>query len=191
MAGQPWLLAVDQIRADIETTFTKVFNPASFDPTRIYQSGDYCNLAGTVWFAVAPVTGIDPVEPEWINEGESIVLIYENVEAIIPTNGALRLAQSWAETSTITLGRSGRWNRCDGTLTVWVYTPLNQGTSTGLRIAARIRETFLLWEKGIFTCGSQVTMTNPDGPRSILPAAGATFHGQLLTCSLTAIETVS
>ena len=192
MIEQPYLLALDAIRADIENTFTEVFSPASFDPTKIYQPDDRCVFAEDVWIAISPTAGIDPSAPEWLNEGKSMVLLYENVEAKIPPNGAIRLVQSWAGTSAITIpsGRSGRWRWADGTLTCWAYTPLGRGTSAGLQIAARIRSLFLHWEKGIFTCGSQVTMTSPDGPRSILPAAGATFHGHLLTCSLSAIETI-
>lgn len=192
MNKQPHLLAPDKIRADIEGTFSKVFDPAGFEPTKSYQPDDRAAFAGDVWIAISPIIGLAPSEPEWLNEGIAMVLLYENIEAKIPMNGAIRLVQSWASTSDLTIpsGRSGKWRFANGTLTCWAYTPLGRGTSLGLQIAARIRSLLLRWEKGIFTCGSQVTMTAPDGPRSILPAAGATFHGHLLTCSLLAIETV-
>jgi hypothetical protein len=188
------MLDPDRIRGDIEGTFTSVFNPAAFDAAISYAAGDRVNIDGMVWRAITPRPGQAPLEPSWEMEGEAVPLLYENVESSIPPNGAIRLVTSWASTDAITIpsGRSVRWNRCSGTLTCWVYTPINRGTSAGLRIAARIRRSFLLWSNGaIGTCGAQVTMTNPDGPRSILPAAGATFHGHLLTCSLTAIETIT
>jgi hypothetical protein len=188
------MLDLDRIRGDIEGTFAAVFNPPAFDAAASYVAGDRVNVSGMVWRAVTPTPGDAPVSPLWEVEGEAVALLYENVEGSIPANGAIRLVTSWASTEAFTIpsGRSGRWNRCSGTLTCWALTPINRGTSAGLRIAARIRKAFLLWSNGaIGTCGAQVTMTNPDGPRSILPAAGATFHGHVLTCSLTAIETIT
>lgn len=188
------MLDLDRIRGDIESTFADVFSPSAFDASRSYAPGERVNASGVVWRAVAPVLGMAPVEPAWESEGEAVALLYENVEGSIPPNGAIRLVTSWASTEAFTIpsGRSGRWNRCSGTLTCWALTPINRGTSAGLRIAMRIRKAFLLWSNGaIGTCGAQVTMTNPDGPRSILPAAGATFHGHVLTCSLTAIESIT
>ena len=188
------MLDLDRIRGDIESTFASVFNPPAFDAAVSYAAGDRVNAGGMVWKAITPILGESPVDPTWESEGEAVALLYENVESSIPSNGAIRLVASWASTQAITIpsGRSGQWNRCSGTLTCWAYSPINRGTSAGVRIAARIRQAFLLWSNGaIGTCGSQVTMTNPDGPRSILPAAGATFHAHVLTCSLTAIETIT
>jgi len=125
-------------------------------------------------------------------------ILYENTMSIdaalakLHPAGAVRLQVSWGSSRNRTMsGRYGRVREMEGTLTTWVHTPFNQGTVKALKAAAWLREFFLMRDRGwIDSCGSQISIQNPDGPRSVQPAAGSEFTTHVLTCSLITLETV-
>lgn len=146
---------------------------------------------------IAPTTD-DGVPGEWSFITWQLPVVYENtlgneaVLGMIGTGGAVRLQVSWGSSKNRTLsGRSGRVRELEGTLTSWVYTPVNQGTRKGLQAATWLRQFFLSRDKGwIDSCGADFSLRNPDGPRSVSPAGGTDFYTHVLTCSISLLETV-
>lgn len=139
----------------------------------------------------APVTG-------WEFLTWEMPILYENTmsvdEAMVKLRpaGAVRLQVSWGSSRNRTVsGRYGRVRQVEGTLTAWVYTPANQGTVKALKAAQWLREFFLNRDKGwINSCGNEVSVSNPDGPRSTQPPGGSEFYTHVITASLATLETV-
>jgi hypothetical protein len=140
----------------------------------------------------------DDVAGEWEFLTWEMPILYENTMSIdaalakLHPAGAVRLQVSWGSSRNRTVsGRYGRVREVEGTLTTWVYTPINQGTVKALKAAAWLREFFLKRDRGwIDSCGSQISIRNPDGPRSVQPAGGSEFTTHVITASLTTLETV-
>lgn len=182
----------EAIRSDVEGSLFLAFNPASYSSLTAYAIGDRARVSSNVYVALAAATGVSPPSAQWELEGPTYSLIYDGVAATIPAEGAIKLQISWGLTTDMTIPcRSGAVRSVQGVLTAWVYTPPNKGTKQGLLAAARLRKLFGLWgNNGLGLCGQQVKMHNPNGPRTIAPAAGVEYQAHVLTCSLTALETV-
>lgn len=140
----------------------------------------------------------DDVAGEWRFVAWEMPMLFENTMSIdaalarLGAAGAIRLQVSWGSSRNRSMsGRNGRVREVEGTLTTWVYTPSNQGTVKALKATAWLREFFLARDRGwIDSCGSEVSIHSPDGPRSVQPAGGSEFYTHVLTCSLTTLETV-
>lgn len=146
---------------------------------------------------VVPMTDED-VAGQWLFRTWEMPMLFENVMSIdaalakLHPAGAVRLQVSWGSSRNRSVsGRYGRVREVEGTLTTWVYTPSNQGTVKALKAAAWLREFFLSRDRGwINSCGSEVSIHSPDGPRSVQPAGGSEFYTHVITASLTTLETV-
>jgi hypothetical protein len=125
-------------------------------------------------------------------------ILYENTMGIdaalakLHQAGAVRLSVSWGSSRNRSLsGRYGRVREVEGTLTTWVHIPANQGTVKALKAAQWLREFLLNRDKGwINSCGNDVSLSNPDGPRSAQSPGGSEFYTHIITASLVTLETV-
>ena len=117
--------------------------------------------------------------------------IYENVPATLTPEPTIRIQISWGETTDESIScPDGSLRSITGTLSTWVYTPKNQGTSKGLVAAMDLRSLYMQWNR-LGDCGQQVRISSVNGPRAGGAATGDDFYVHVLTATLTAMERVS
>lgn len=178
------------IRGDIESELARQFMPPAYSSAANYVEDSIVSLGGFVYSASAPVTGVSPPSPPWYKVGRVLKVYYENVESVISEEGGLRVAISWFGTRNESVGcDDGVLRSIDGTLTCWVFSPRNLGTSIGLVDGARLRRILNLWNS-VSDCGKQIRTRAVSGPRATTPSPGADFYTHIVTCSLQAMERV-
>ena len=180
----------DTIRGDFESTFTSLYWPASYNATKNYALDERVRLGDRVYVATAPGAGVAPPGSQWQESGPACRIIYENVESTLGQFAAIRLALAWRDTKDETIYcPDGSLRSIKGTITFWVLTPKNQGTSTGLKIASSIRQSLALWKR-IGTCGKEVRVSDVNGPRGGDAGQGSDHFLHIVTASLTTMEQV-
>jgi hypothetical protein len=180
----------DVIRGDIENTLTTYFSPPAYAAATTYAIGARVRSASLVYAATAVTTGSAPPSANWVLEGPTYPIIYENVPAVFQLQGAIRVAISWFETQDEgMLCADGRLRSVSGVISTWFFTPRNKGTNAGVSAAARMRRLFAEWDR-IGTCGSQCLISRISGPRAIEPDPKADHFIHLLTGKLTTMERV-
>lgn len=180
----------DVIRGDVELGLTNYFYPSAYSASSTYQINDRVRSGGNVFRALEVVTGTAPPSAEWTNEGPAYRVLYENVQSVFGENGAIKTVLDWNGTQKESIwGPDGVMRSIDGVLSCWIFTPRYQGTSSGLKASMRMRQFFNQWNR-LGTCGRQMMITSPNGPRSIEPDEGDDFYIHILTASARAIETV-
>lgn len=181
----------DIIRGDIESSITDLFHPGVYSAINAYSQGDRVRINGQVYKANVAVTGVAPPAAQWINEGPVYNIIYENVEGTFAQSGAVRISISWADTRNESVFCPGGTLRAiTGVLTVWVFTPLGQGTSAGLKAAMRLRNAYLSWSR-LGICGKEVRISSVNGPRHLATPSGVDHYAHAVSATLTAMERVS
>jgi hypothetical protein len=192
---QAWWLGWPDLSTATTIAAGDVYRTPIVDPATLGQG---YGLFRALIDAPAEVPTADAPVAGWEFLTWEMPILYENTMSIdaalakLHPAGAVRLQVSWGSSRNRSLsGRYGRVREVEGTLTTWVYTPFNQGTVKALKAAAWLREFFLKRDRGwIDSCGSQISIRNPDGPRSVQPAGGSEFTTHVVTASLITLETV-
>ena len=186
------------IRADIETQINRLFNPPAFDAALDYEAFTAVLQSGLVYInATKQVAGaFDPLN--WTELGTACPVLFENVMQTIPVGGAVRVAISWGTTSNIAIPCSdppGGTGQVEGVLSLFAYTPVNEGTRAGLELMTRARDIIPVWGKlpdlisGVARPCYQVT--EPSGPRSAGTEQVSDFATHNLSATLTAFTSGS
>lgn len=177
----------DVVRSDVELTFTNLYYPAVYSSTVSYVAGDRVRSNGLVYEANQATIGSTPPSANWDLVGPSCKILYENVSSTLDSLSA-RIQLSWGGTTRKSVyAPDGILREVDGAIGIWIFTPKNQGTSPGLKLAARMRETLNLWKR-LGTCGEQVMIYDVNGPRSVDSVSEDTHFVQLLSASLMVLE---
>ncbi len=192
---QAWWLGWPDLLAATTIAAGDVYRTPITDPATLRQG---YGLFRALIDAPSEVPTADAAVAGWEFLTWEMPVLYENTMSIdaalakLQSAGAVRLSVSWGSSRNRTVsGRYGRVREVEGTLTSWVYTPINQGTVKALKAAAWLREFLLMRDRGwIDSCGSQISIRNPDGPRSVQPAGGSEFTTHVVTASLITLETV-
>lgn len=180
----------DAIRGDFEQALAESFDPLPYDSFVAYPGNSLVQFNSLIYRASSQVSGASPPNAPWVEIGPTMKLIYENVESSFNVNGGIRISISWRETRNESIGcNSGSLRSIDGTVSFWIFTPRNVGTSRALRCAMRLRELLNDW-RSVSDCGSQVRVYAVNGPRTYDLPSGSDFHAHLVTCSLLAMERV-
>ena len=186
----------NQIRADIETQITRLFNPSPFDPSANYDAYSSVEVDGEVWInkGALPPGVWDPAV--WIKQGPVYPVLYENIVSKIPSGGAVRVLISWGTTDQKTLPCScpaEGWAEVDGVMTLFSYTPSQEGTLQGLNATTRLRNAIPVWDQLPDISGDRpcYRVTEPNGPRASGSEAGSDFFTHNLTATLTAQDSGS
>ena len=181
----------DTIRGDFEATFTGLYWPAPYNSAQNYSPDDRVRLNNRLYVAVAPSVGVSPPAAQWQDAGLACKIIYENVESTVDPFASIRLAISWRDTRNESVScLDGALRSVNGTITFWILTPKNQGTSAGLKIASSVRQALMLWKR-IGTCGKEVRVSAINGPRNGDAGPGSDHFIHIVTASLTTMEQVS
>ena len=181
----------NNIRADIETQVQRLFSPPVYSEGVTYEPYMAVQHEGLVYINKVQSTpgAFDPLQ--WILQGPVYPVLFENVTSKIPIDGAIRVLISWGQTSQKYLpcycGAPGM--EVDGVLTVFAYTPFNEGTIAGLNAIKRLRDAIPIWDQlpdliqGDRPCYS---VTQPNGPRASFAEAGSDYFTHNITATLTA-----
>lgn len=181
----------DAIRSDIEGTFASRYYPAVYSASQSYLAGQFARLGGFVYRANQAVTGIAPPSAEWDLIGDTCKVIYENVPSSLDSECSVRMQINWGGSSNESVYcPQGRLRRYEGVIALWIFTPKNQGTSKGNRVAASIRQTLELWNR-MGTCGEQVMIHSVNGPRSTDSFASENHYLQIVSASVSGLERLS
>tara|TARA_B100001287_G_C22675750_1_gene527548 strand:+ start:168 stop:761 length:594 start_codon:yes stop_codon:yes gene_type:complete len=186
------------IRADIEVQVGRIFNPPAFDPAVAYEAYSYVVESDLVYVNTSPVAAgaFDPLN--WVEQGPVYPVLYRNTTSTIPEGGAMRVLINWGQTQQLTqpcLCGGASWSLVDGVLTLFSYTPANEGTVEGLNAIRRLRDAIPIWAKLPDINGSIerpcYKVTEPNGPRAADNGQGADYFTHNLTATLTARDTGS
>lgn len=183
------------IRADIESQVQRLFDPAAFDPAIAYDAYSTVLFNESVWITKAnqPAGAWDPAG--WINLGPAYPVLFSNVTKTIPEGGAVRVAISWGQTTQTALAccPTNSFGQVDGVLTLFSYTPAQEGTRQGLNAASRLRDAIPVWERLPDVSGDRpcYRVSDPNGPRGVDAETGRDFYTHNLTATLTAQDSGS
>lgn len=180
------------IRADIETQVKRIFDPPAFDETVTYPAYSYVNFEGRVYVSRSEVLPGPVNSLTWLEQGEAYPVMFRNVTSTIPEDGGVRVLINWGQTSQQYLpcacGQPG--SLVDGVLTLFAYTPANEGTIAGLQALTRLRNAIPVWsllpdidpliERPCYE------VSEPNGPRAADAEAGSDYFTHNLTATLTA-----
>jgi hypothetical protein len=181
----------DVIRGDFESTLTGIFYPPVYSASVSYASDARARLNGFVYRALAPVTGVTPPSGQWFQEGIACKIIYSNVESKIDPRGTIKIEVSWGSTRDSSISCvEGSLRDVTGSISSWILTPRNIGTSAGLKVATRLREAYMQWNR-IGTCGKQVKIVSVNGPKVISVDPGSDFFGHIMVGTIKTMERVS
>ena len=141
----------DKIRQDLEMLWTRIFEPAPWQPATDYADRSFVSNADSVYMACGEIAGADEFDAAaWQLIGPVLPVLYQNVTREIPEQGAVRIITSWTGTGTtpvIPCSDYGSPSFVEGVLSVFLYVPKNEGTSRGLQIATTIRRFMQIWDK--------------------------------------------
>ena len=180
------------IRADIEVQVGRIYNPPAFDDSIAYERYSYVVEAGVVYVNTSAVAA-GPFDPlNWVEQGPVYPVLYRNTTSTIPEGGAMRVLINWGQTSQLSqpclCGSS--WSLVDGVLTLFAYTPANEGSVDGINAIRRLRDAIGIWKKlpDINTSIQRpcYEVTEPNGPRGADTDQPADFFTHNLTATLTA-----
>ena len=186
------------IRADIETQINRLFNPPAFDSAVDYEPFTAVLQSGLVFINPAKQVAA-PFDPAaWVELGTACPVLFENVMQTIPPGGGVRVAISWGTTSNGTIPCSdppGSNGEVEGVLSLFAYTPANEGTRAGLELMTRARDIIPVWAKlPDLISGTKrpcYRVTEPSGPRSAGTEQVSDFATHNLVATLTAYSSGS
>jgi hypothetical protein len=186
------------IRADIETQINRLFNPPPFDTGLSYEPFTAVVQSGKVYINPAAHLAGDFDPSVWVDLGVACPVLFQNVIQTIPEGGAVRVVISWGATSNPTIPCSdteGSNAEIEGVLTLFAYTPANEGTKKGLELMTRVRDIIPVWAKlPDLISGTDrpcYRITQPSGPRSAGTESTTDFATHNLTATLTAYSSGS
>ena len=180
----------DSFRADIETWARDVYSPPEFDAAVTYQGLQTVQVAGTAYQALATPQAAGAFDPDyWVELGPVYPVLYENTIQKVPAGGAARIIVSFEAGDTSTIICNDLERTVTGTVTLFLYTPANQGTKAGLSGLQRWFNLYSVWNHlpPAWNCASRPCMklSNPVGPASAGPAADLDFFTHNLSGTLT------
>ena len=180
------------IRADIETQVKRIFDPPAHDETVTYPAYSYVNFEGTVYVSRSEVLPGPVTSLTWLDQGQRYPVLFRNVTSTIPEDGGVRVLINWGQTSQEYLpclcGAPG--SLVDGVLTLFAYTPANEGTIAGLQALTRLRNAIPVWHL-LPDINSDIErpcyeVLEPNGPRASDSEAGSDYFTHNLTATLKA-----
>ena len=186
----------NDIRSDIEVETLRVFNPPAWDAGTEYQRYTHVSVGSDVYVNTGTSTGDNPeTESIWKLRGPVYPVLFENVTGKIPAGGAVKVLVSWSGTTPIAIPcgcppyQSGT---VDGVLTLFAFTPINEGTRAGLDVLTRFRDVIPFWRDlpdlipGVNRPCYE--MSQPTGPSSGGDAGPGDYFTHNLTATLTATD---
>lgn len=186
------------IRADIEMQINRLFNPPAFDAAVDYEPFTAVLQSGLVYINPEKQVAATFDPAAWVELGIACPVLFENVMQTIPEGGAVRVAISWGTTSNIAIPCSdppGSNGQVEGVMSLFAYTPVNEGTRTGLELMTRARDIIPVWAKlPDLISGTQrpcYRVTEPSGPRSAGTEQVSDFATHNLVATLTAYSSGS
>ena len=181
------------IRQDFELLWGQIFDPAEWVAATEYSKHAFVQNGGVVYFACADVAAADDfVADDWEEIGPVYPLLYQNVVREIPASGAVRVVASWGQSSSrqaIPCSDAGGASFVEGVMSIFIYTPKNQGSAVGLKASNVVRRFMNAWDRLPAPTANDrpcYWMRRPNGPRSGGTEVETSFFTMTTTCELQA-----
>jgi len=181
------------IRQDYELLWGRIFDPAEWVAATDYDQHAFVQNSGVVYFACDAVAAADDFNADdWEEIGPAYPLLYQNTVREIPPNGAVRVVASWGKSSSrqaIPCSDAGSASFVEGVMSIFIYTPKNQGSAVALQASNVVRRFMNAW--GMLPDPTSnprpcYMLLRPNGPRSGGTEVETSFFTMTTTCELQA-----